>query len=147
MEAFEISDFKEHAKKKSMWAGALNKVTISGLMGVFTEDEDLMALPIHRDHCPALLKIFDEIIVNATDHERACHNKTKKVTYIKISFDKGVFSCENDGPGIPIAKHEQASLIAKRDVYVPEVASCHFLAGTNINKAKDCIKGEPTASG
>lgn len=78
MEAFEISDFKEHAKKKSMWAGALNKVTISGLMGVFTEDEDLMALPIHRDHCPALLKIFDEIIVNATDHERACHNKTKR---------------------------------------------------------------------
>ncbi|AAA65341.1 pP1192R [African swine fever virus] len=141
MEAFEISDFKEHAKKKSMWAGALNKVTISGLMGVFTEDEDLMALPIHRDHCPALLKIFDELIVNATDHERACHSKTKKVTYIKISFDKGVFSCENDGPGIPIAKHEQASLIAKRDVYVPEVASCFFLAGTNINKAKDCIKG------
>jgi DNA gyrase/topoisomerase IV subunit B len=94
---------------------------------------------ITRPHTPALLKILDEIIVNATDHSMG----TGKVTVIHITFDMatGRFSVFNDGPGIPVLEHVEASKLAGHKVYRPEVAFATFLAGSNIEKDLANVKG------
>jgi DNA topoisomerase-2 len=145
-EKFQIFDLAEHARKKGMWAGTLTKATISDLAGMYIRLNEVWSIEsINRDHTPALLKIFDEIIVNATDHERDCRTGNKKklrVSYINVLFDtNGAFSCENDGPGIPIVVHAKATKDAGRPVYVPEVAFCYFLAGSNLEKPTNCVKG------
>jgi len=146
---------EDHARTKGMWAGSITRATIPSLYGMYCktprsgESADNLSnyytQPIKRDHTPALLKMFDEVIVNATDHQKGCRSleKEKKVTTIDISFDTktGIFSCRNNGPGIPIVKHLDASQKAGRDVYIPEVAACTFLAGSNLVKPADCIKG------
>jgi len=145
---FTISTMRDHAMKKGMWAGGLTSVLIPELLGVKTEeDEDknqkLKLFDITRAHTPALLKIFDEIIVNATDHVKGNEKTNHRVTQIDITFDiqNGKFSVYNDGPGIPVNIHAEASKIAGHSVYVPEVAFAHFLAGTNIDKDLSNVKG------
>jgi DNA topoisomerase-2 len=102
-------------------------------------------IEIDRPHTPALLKIMDEIIVNATDHAKE-HEKgpaAKRVTMISIYYEPstGRVTVYNDGPGLPIVQHPEASKLLGRDVYVPEVAFSMFLAGTNIEKKLENIKG------
>jgi len=166
---FTLSTFKDHAKKKGMWAGALKPVAIPDLLGAVLapepepEREDteadgegeaprsradalgIVLVDIDRPHTPALLKIFDEIVVNATDHAKE-HEKaapSQRVTRIDVTYDRetGRFSVCNDGPGIPVVLHAEATAQAGYDVYVPEVAFAYFLAGTNIDKDLANVKG------
>src|SRR4051812_39280663 len=58
----------------------------------------------------AYIKIYDEIIVNASDHSI----RTNKVSYIKINVEKDHITVENDGPGIPVQIHD------KEKIYIPE---------------------------
>lgn len=140
---------KQHARAKGMWAGALTRTTIPDLQGLGTiqgpeGDPVLAAQPIPRDHTPAVLKCFDEYIVNASDHCIACRNRSRndQVTYIDVGFDKaGRFTIENNGPGIPVRIHPKASKEADREVYNPEVAFGWFLGGTNLDREKDSVKG------
>lgn len=144
---FTLSTFKDHAKKKGMWAGALNPVTIPDLLGAVYVDEPprLVLSSITRAHTPALLKIFDEIIVNATDHAKAQEHAVarQRVTLINVTFDStnGRVTVHNDGPGIPVVVHGKATATAGYPVYVPEVAFAYFLAGTNIDKELTNVKG------
>jgi DNA gyrase/topoisomerase IV subunit B len=144
---FTISTLQDHAKKKGMWAGALKPVAIPDMYGAVPGEgaEGVVLVEIDRPHTPALLKIFDEIIVNATDHAKE-HEKSaasQRVTRIDVTYDlgSGRFSVRNDGPGIPVALHAEATSQAGRDVYVPEVAFAYFLAGTNIDKDLANVKG------
>jgi DNA gyrase/topoisomerase IV subunit B len=175
---FTLSTFKDHAKKKGMWAGALTPVTIPDLLGavpapeaaadegagaddgVSTDDGasadgslggragsllGIVLVDIDRPHTPALLKIFDEIIVNATDHTKGNEKAapSARVSRIDITYDRetGRFSVCNDGPGLPVVLHDEATAQAGHDVYVPEVAFSYFLAGTNIDKDLTNVKG------
>ena len=103
---FTLSTFKDHAKKKGMWAGALLPVAIPDLIGaqpVETPDggtpgggAGLAIVELSRPQAPALLKIYDEVMVNATDHAKG-HEKgpaAQRVTAIEVTFDraKGRFS-------------------------------------------------------
>lgn len=125
----------DHVRTKSMWGGSLVR-SQSGLQGLSLEGGLCTLAGIH---CPALLKAFDELIANATDHAKA---HPKAVTRIVLRYDAdGTFVCYNDGPGIPVTLHPAASAEAGRPVYVPEVAFCYMLAGTNMEKPADCIKG------
>jgi DNA topoisomerase-2 len=151
---FKLSSFKDHVRKKGMWAGALVPVATKDLLGaVLTApcpDEAPSPHPIaivelHQPHTPALLKIFDEIIVNATDHAKG-HEKmpaASRVTRIDIDFclKTGRVTVFNNGPGIPVIRHAEASAQFGSDVYVPEVAFAFFLAGTNIEKDLSNVKG------
>lgn len=157
---FTLSSIKDHAKKKGMWAGALTPIHIADLIGavpVAPEDPEdpeelkqrrrlnITLVDIDRPHTPALLKILDEIIVNATDHAKG-HEKSPpnhRVTRIDIEFDRqtGAVSVYNDGPGIPIVTHAEATRQAGRPVYVVEVAFAWFLAGTNFDKDLTNVKG------
>jgi len=73
------------------------------------------------------LKIFDEILVNASDHSI----RTDKVKYIKVDVTKDSISVENDGPGIPIEMHN------KEKCYIPELIFGHLLTGSNFDKNED----------
>ena len=72
-------------------------------------------------YAPALLKIFDEILVNAIDRNSLY---PKQVTSISVNIDreKGEISVENNGPlgGIAVKEHE------KEKIWNPELTFGHL---------------------
>jgi len=76
-------------------------------------------------YTPAFLKIFDEVLTNATDH--AARDST--VTTIKVDFDQttGEISVWNNGSGIPVVIHKE------HNIYVPELIFGHLLSGSNYD--------------
>ena len=103
---------------------------------------------------PALVKIFDEILVNASDN-RLRHPKTS--TRIDVLIDPGYcgggggdgdddgdmdnhhrppfIRIWNDGKGIPVMKHR------KEQMYVPELLFGHLLTGSNFNDDEKRLTG------
>ncbi|GFR90059.1 DNA topoisomerase 2 [Elysia marginata] len=152
---FQIYGLEDSARIKGMWAGALERTPIPDLCGVYPTSVEKNSDPpgpafeirgIRRDHTPALLKIVDEALVNASDHTKEHENQPKaadRVARISLDFarETGRLVVENDGPGIPVVVHEEASAKAGHKVYVPEVAFAVFLAGKNMEKPPDSVKG------
>ena len=87
-------------------------------------------------YSPALLKIFDEILVNAIDRN-SLHPKS--VTVISVSIDKetGAVTIENNGPlgGIGIKFND------KENVWNPELVFGHLLTSTNYDDSQKRIVG------
>jgi DNA topoisomerase-2 len=87
-------------------------------------------------YSPALLKIFDEILVNAIDRN-SLH--PKHVSSISVSIDKDVGSVtiENNGPlgGISVRMHE------KEGLWNPELVFGHLLTSTNYDDTQKRIVG------
>lgn len=87
-------------------------------------------------YSPALLKIFDEILVNAIDRN-SLH--PKNVNSISVSIDKpnGSITIENNGPlgGISILMHE------KEGTWNPELTFGHLLTSTNYDDTQKRIVG------
>jgi DNA topoisomerase-2 len=87
-------------------------------------------------YSPALLKIFDEILVNAIDRN-SMH--PKNVTQIAVSVDKetGAITIENNGPlgGISVRMNE------KEGVWNPELTFGHLLTSTNYDDNQKRIVG------
>ena len=87
-------------------------------------------------YSPALLKIFDEILVNAIDRN-SLH--PKGVTSISVSIDKdrGSVTIENNGPlgGIGIRMHE------KEGLWNPELTFGHLLTSTNYDDNQKRVVG------
>ena len=76
-----------------------------------------------------LLKIFDEILLNASDNYYRSLKKKQKMTYIDVSVsDRGIVKVKNDGVGIPVCIHKD------HNVYVPELVFGHMLTSTNYTK-------------
>lgn len=93
---------------------------------VFDKEKKMMKKETIR-YSPALLKIFDEILVNAADNRR----RDPKMSVIKVSIsmvgNELEISVENDGIGIPIAVHPTEQL------YIPELIFGHLLTGSNFD--------------
>ena len=99
-------------------------------------------------YIPGLLKIFDEVIVNAIDHSmrlradeaKAANGKTdiKHVKNIKVSIDKesGRITIMNDGNGVDIKKHSSYG-----DLWIPELIFGELLTSTNYDKGEEKIWG------
>ena len=87
-------------------------------------------------YSPALLKIFDEILVNAIDRNSMY---PKNVTSIAVSIEKdtGAVTIENNGPlgGISVRMHE------KEGLWNPELTFGHLLTSTNYDDSKKRIVG------
>ena len=87
-------------------------------------------------YSPALLKIFDEILVNAIDRNSMY---PKSTTAISVSIDRetGVISVENNGPlgGIAIQMHE------KEGIWNPELTFGHLLTSTNYDDNQKRVVG------
>jgi len=90
------------------------------------------------NYVPGLFKIFDEILVNACDHEirLKSKNNSNNVNYmknIKVKIDKpsGVIEVYNDGDGIDIIEHPEEK------VYIPEMIFGHMLSSTNYDDSEE----------
>ena len=87
-------------------------------------------------YSPALLKIFDEILVNAVDRN-SMH--PKQVTSISVAIDKvsGSVTVENNGPigGVGVRMHE------KEGIWNPELTFGHLLTSTNYDDSKKRVVG------
>ena len=87
-------------------------------------------------YSPALLKIFDEILVNAVDRN-SMH--PKQVTSISVAIDKvsGSVTIENNGPigGVGVRMHE------KEGIWNPELTFGHLLTSTNYDDSKKRVVG------
>jgi len=86
---------------------------------------------VNDKYNPGYVKIFDEILTNASDHAI----RTEKVSYIKINVEEDYISIENDGPGIPVAMHE------KEKVYIPELIFGHLLTSQNYDDTEERFVG------
>ena len=77
------------------------------------------------NYSPGFMKIFDEVLTNATDHSF----RDQTVTTIKVDFDKktGEITVWNNGRGIPVVEHKEHKM------YVPELIFGHFLSGSNYD--------------
>ena len=87
-------------------------------------------------YSPALLKIFDEILVNAIDRNSLY---PKAVTKIEVIVDKseGVIKIKNNGPlgGVSVKMHE------KEQIYNPELTFGHLLTSTNYDDTQKRVVG------
>lgn len=79
-------------------------------------------------HVPALLKIVDEILVNASDrvHEGAGTTTIK----VNIDADTGTLDIWNNGTGIPVQKHPV------HKVYIPELVFGFLNSGSNFDDTR-----------
>ena len=87
-------------------------------------------------YSPALLKIFDEILVNAIDRN-SMHPKNVSSISVDIDKDSGAVSIENNGPlgGISVRMHE------KEGLWNPELTFGHLLTSTNYDDSKKRVVG------
>ena len=83
------------------------------------------------EYVPGLLKIFDEILVNAADNKR----RDDTMRAIKVNISPESITVENDGAGIPVVMHDQ------HRVYVPELVFGHLLSGDNYDDSEDRVVG------
>eukprot|EP01114_Cavostelium_apophysatum_P018499 TRINITY_DN5733_c0_g1_i1.p1 TRINITY_DN5733_c0_g1~~TRINITY_DN5733_c0_g1_i1.p1 ORF type:complete len:1490 (-),score=519.65 TRINITY_DN5733_c0_g1_i1:58-4527(-) len=75
---------------------------------------------------PGLFKIFDEILVNASDNKQ---RDPKGMSEIRVDIDKenNTISVFNNGKGIPVMIHKSEG------VYVPELILGNLFTGSNFN--------------
>lgn len=83
------------------------------------------------EYSPGFVKIFDEILTNATDHA----TRDPSVSAIKVDFDQesGEICVWNNGRGIPVVEHKDHKM------YVPELIFGHLLSGSNYDDSQQRI--------
>lgn len=79
-----------------------------------------------------LLKMFDELAMNAVDQISKSGRGKNKLTYIHFDVNNdGWFGCANDGKGIPI------KLFSGDTRYIPEVLFTQPKSGSNFKDVKE----------
>jgi DNA topoisomerase II len=125
---------KEHIlTRPETYIGSINRETKSIFVADNYEEDIKNTNIIYKEveYNPGFIKIFDEIITNASDHAI----RTGSVTYIKINIEGDTISVENDGQGIPVVIHE------KEKIYVPELIFGHLLTGENYDDSNERFVG------
>lgn len=93
---------------------------------MFVLDEESGRL-VQRDitYTPGLYKIFDEIIVNASDNKQ--RDPTMDLLEVVVDAEANRISVRNTGKGIPVEMHKEEG------VYVPTLIFGHLLTGSNFD--------------
>ncbi len=82
-------------------------------------------------YVPGLLKIFDEILVNAADNKR----RDPGMRVIKVNIHPERISVENDGAGVPVIMH------TLHNEWVPKIVFGELLSGDNYDDSTDRVVG------
>jgi DNA topoisomerase-2 len=83
---------------------------------------------------PALIKIFDEILVNASDNRLRYPETTTRIDVV-IDPNAPFISIQNNGAGIPVEMHSEEKM------YVPELLFGHLLTGSNFDDSEKRLTG------
>ena len=80
------------------------------------------------EYSPGFIKIFDEVLTNATD----AATRDNTVTMIKVDYDKvtGLISVWNNGQGIEVVEHNEHKM------YIPELIFGNLLSGSNYDDSQ-----------
>lgn len=123
---------REHILKRSeTYVGSKNTEKVKMYV---IKDNNLNDIHVEKrevDNNSAFIKLFDEILTNASDHAI----NTNKVKIIKVLIDDKKISIENDGSTIPIKMHP------KEKVYNAELIFSHLLTGENYDDTKERYVG------
>jgi DNA topoisomerase-2 len=85
---------------------------------------------------PALLKLFDEFIVNANDHFIRTKDGSNPVTHIQVQIqENGTITITNDGEGIDVAEHPE------HKVFIPQLIFATLRTSRNFNTEEKRIVG------
>jgi DNA topoisomerase-2 len=97
-------------------------------MWVMNSDKEMMEKKMVK-FTPGFLKIFDEILTNATDHS----TRDQTLTTIKVDYNKetGEITVFNNGDGVPVEMHKE------HNMYVPELIFGYLLSGSNYSDSDD----------
>ena len=87
---------------------------------------------------PGLVKIFDEILVNAIDQYSL---NPKKVSEIRVSTQCSGIVIKNLGISIPIKKHESEKGADGKPIWIPELIFGHLLTSSNYNDDEQRVTG------
>jgi DNA topoisomerase II len=98
----------------------------------YTENDQLRMVEKRVTHVAALLKIFDEILVNAIDHSV---DPTNKVDKISVIINDNEISVMNTCKGIPIEKQTGT------DTWIPEMIFGELLTSSNYDDTEERITG------
>jgi DNA topoisomerase-2 len=100
---------------------------------------------------PAILKLFDEILVNARDQKirldemiRLGGKGIHPVTEIKITYDdeSGIFTIYNNGNGIDVAEHPSEKDQDGSPIWIPDLILGNLLTSKNYNKSGKTTGGK-----
>lgn len=130
-EIYKKKDLHEHIlTRPDMYIGSSKKT--KDCLFVFDE-ESKKIVKKDIEYVPGLIKIFDEILVNALDHSI----RDDTMTQMKVTIDKdsGEISVANNGEGIPIVLHKEYN------IYVPELIFGNLLTSSNYDDSKSRIVG------
>ena len=145
-----LSDIEHVLKRPNVYIGSIENKEEE--LHVLSADKDKI-IKKESNFNPAILKLFDEAISNASDHYIRMNEliltqeKIKKgelppndrinidriyspVTYISVQLTDEIISVENNGTGIDIVEHPQ------HKIYIPELIIFNLKAGTNFNDAE-----------
>ena len=115
---------REHVlERPGMYIGSVKKQMEE--LWVAKENENIKMEKVMVEYSPGFMKIFDEVLTNATDHSF----RDTSVTTIKVDYsvETGEISVWNNGQGIPIELHKE------HNNYVPELIFGHLLSGSNYD--------------
>jgi len=117
---------REHVLHRSgMYIGSTKKQTEELWVADENSDGTIKMKKRMIEYSPGFMKIFDEILTNATDHSF----RDSTVNIIKVDYNKlsGEISIWNNGKGIPVVLHKE------HNMYVPELIFGHLLSGSNYD--------------
>jgi DNA topoisomerase-2 len=87
---------------------------------------------------PGLVKLFDEVLVNAID-QWSLH--PKKVGEIKVSVSRDGICIVNSGVSVPIKKHVTEKGDDGKPIWIPELIFGHLLTSSNYNDEEQRVTG------
>jgi DNA topoisomerase II len=128
--------------RPGMYIGPTERLPPSPVWVLENEDPKSELRMVRRDYglVPALIKIFDEILVNASDNRL---RNPKTCTQIDVTIHRGSkkegdaakIRIRNNGKGIPVHMHKTEKL------YVPELLFGHLLTGSNFDDNEKRLTG------
>ena len=127
---------KKYQKKSHLEHILLRSETYIGSVNAITEDNWVINGNNKMEnreitYVPGLLKIFDEILVNASDNKQ----RDPSMKSIKVSISNNTITVENDGMGIPVVLHET------ENIYIPQMIMGSLLSGDNYDDDDERVVG------
>lgn len=133
-EKYESFTQHEHVlKRPSTYIGStsMNPETL------FVANTDNKIMKKSLEYNPGLLKIFDEVLVNAVDHSV----RSELVTEIKVDINvkDNSISVYNNGPGIPVYKNKIKNKEEEIELYIPQMIFGRLLTSSNYDDTKERV--------
>ena len=137
-EQYEKKELRQHIyDTPDTYVGGIDK--INEVLPILNDNKIIFK---EIEYIPALLNIFNEILVNARDQIVRLQGKSDEdpniiqVSQIKINFNEdNSITVLNDGNGITIKKHE------KEKIYIPQLIFGELLTSSNYKKDEKRIVG------